>query len=74
MSAVELRVRVTLAIAIVLVLPASRSWLDGAMSTADLAWRYLAALLLAWLGTGVLARVIDGYRDSPADSEPPVGL
>jgi hypothetical protein len=56
------RVRVTLVLAILLVIPAGRAWLNGDMRTADFAWRYLAALVLAWLGTALIARLLDTYR------------
>ncbi len=62
MTGNDLRLRISLVCALVVIAPAGREWLDGRLPTAGIAWRYLAALLLAWMGSGILLRIAATYR------------
>lgn len=64
----NLRMRAVVAIAFVVTFPTGRSWVHGGVSTAALFSRYAIALVLAWLGTGLLCWLHRSYTGT--DQEP----
>jgi hypothetical protein len=67
----NLRLRAVVAIAFVVTLPAGRAWVSGDVGTASLLSRYAIALVLAWLGTGLLWWLHRTYSGPPHE---PVAL
>ena len=57
-----MRSRLTLALAVAATAPAVPGWLHDDLATERFALHFLLAALAAWVGTGLLARLVDGYR------------
>lgn len=78
-SAVDpsLRMSVALGVSLLLWWTTATAALAGHVDVATAGGRYLLALLVAWVGTGLVVRVIDAYAaidpPVPADAPAPAG-